>query len=125
MIYDAVPNELKAVKRWVNWGISRQNPKIPYTPHDIRKPAEANNPYSWGTFTEAVQCAEEFPGRGIGFELGDGFAGIDLDTIRDNRTGKIAPDALDIIHKVGSYTEFSPSGYMNEKLMVSASFRRK
>lgn len=105
MNYDAIPDELKQQKQWV---VHRA--KRPYNP--CGGDGKAGQPETWGTFREAVEAAESGGYDGIGFEFNDnGLVGIDLDTVRDPVTGWIAPDALEIIHSVNSYTEISPSGY--------------
>jgi len=47
---------------------------------------------------------------GVGYVLGDGVAGVDLDDCRDPETGTIEPWAAQIITDINSYTEVSPSG---------------
>jgi hypothetical protein len=47
---------------------------------------------------------------GIGFQLGPPYVGIDLDKCRNAETGVIEPWAEEIIEKLNSYTEISPSG---------------
>lgn len=42
--------------------------------------------------------------------LGDGWAGVDLDGVRDPQTGALTADAQRIIAMLASYTEVSPSG---------------
>jgi primase-polymerase (primpol)-like protein len=45
---------------------------------------------------------------GLGFMLGDGFCGIDLDNCRDPLSGQINEQDLAIIQELNSYTEISP-----------------
>ena len=111
---------LGALPRWVAWqtegrGAQGKPTKVPYAP-DGRK-ARADAPATWGTRAEAEVRAKQLPrpfgAGGIGIELGDhaGFAigGIDLDTCRAE-TGELAPWALEVVGRFGSYTEVSPSG---------------
>ena len=46
---------------------------------------------------------------GLGFLLGDGWAGVDLDKCRDPESGALTQWALDIVARFDSYTEISPS----------------
>jgi len=76
--------------------------------------AKINDPTTWATFDDAYRAlaspklAER--GFGIGLVLGDGFSGIDLDHVRNAETGELVPWAFDLIMRLGSYTEISPSG---------------
>ncbi|MCD8355064.1 MAG: phage/plasmid primase, P4 family [Clostridia bacterium] len=120
MNYDAIPQELKQLPQWV-----ARVGKTPINPLNCRG-ASASKPDTWASFDAATACISKTgtwyaPGSreyksgvcdGIGFEFNNnGLVGIDLDTVRDPESGWIAPDALEIIHSVVSYTEVSPSGY--------------
>lgn len=96
--------------------------KTPINPRTLRG-AVQTVPSTWGTFKQAVDSigktahykdgdvAAEGIVDGIGFMLSNGWAGVDLDTVLDPRTGEIAPDAEKIIEDFASYTEISLSGY--------------
>ena len=49
-------------------------------------------------------------GLGFMFSKDDQITGVDLDDCRNPETGVIVPWALEIVDKLGSYTEISPSG---------------
>ena len=68
------------------------------------------DPSTWTTFSDALAACEGGGFSGIGFVLGDGFVGVDLDACRDRETGDLDPWARDIIDALNSYTELSPSG---------------
>lgn len=98
-----VPADLRAARRWVTWR-DVGGKKLP----SGRNGADGwQLPESWMTFEEAV-------GRGpnVGFVLGDGFTGLDLDDCRDPGSGKVHPLAEDVVleHAAGCYAEVSPSG---------------
>src|SRR5207247_2365849 len=59
------------------------------------------DPARWASF-------DLMNGQPKGFNLGDGWAGIDLDDCVVN--GKVAPWALEIVRTLGTYAEVSPSG---------------
>lgn len=101
--YKNIPLELRSLPRWV-----ARKGKIPIDPN-TGKQAKANDSNTWGTYDAALRAAKRTDG--IGFELGDGIVGVDLDTVRDPATGELAPDARAIIDLLDSYTELSPSGY--------------
>lgn len=110
---NAIPDELKAKPNWCNWTpTERANGRIgkrPLNPLTLA-PARVTDPYSWGTFQEAV--ANLNPVTGLGFVTDDRyriFAG-DIDDCRDNETEKISAEALEIIQALDTYTEISPSG---------------
>jgi len=116
--------ELQNVPQWVAFELrpkqdrSGEFSKIPINPKTGRG-AMANNPATWGTFEEAKSYAEcnglfqtDGNGRqcgGVGFELGNGYAGIDLDHVI-LPDGSLKSFARKIVGIMDSYTEFSPSG---------------
>jgi len=55
-----------------------------------------------------LAAADRFDG--VGFVLGGGFAGVDLDHVREPETGHVDPWALKVVEDLQSYTEVSPSG---------------
>jgi hypothetical protein len=103
-----VPDYLRDKPRWLLWKWAtpdnRPRFKMPVQPNG--KPAMSTDPGTWCSYDEAVAAINKFEGLGIG--LGFGVWGIDLD-------GAFGPDGLkdwaaEIIARVDSYTEFSPSG---------------
>ena len=105
--------------RWVTWRNELRDgkpTKVPYSPRNGHK-AKADDPATWGTRTEAEAAVPRLvngSGGGIGLQLGvlgDGRAigGIDLDTCRAP-DGTLQPWAAEVVARVGSYTEISPSG---------------
>lgn len=104
-----IPEEMKQHNNWVCWHWETRNgkkTKIPYTP-ETGRPAKSNDPTSWTTYENAVQCQGRY--SGIGFMLSSSpFVGIDIDhCIKD---GKANSKAQSIIDQLDSYTECSPSG---------------
>ena len=109
--YAAVPAALKAQRRWVLWKRESRNgtdkpTKVPYK-FDGTK-ASSTDPSTWTTYNRVMVAVDGY--TGIGFVLGDGVAGVDLDHCRDPETGVIDEWAVMVIETVGSYTEVSPSG---------------
>jgi hypothetical protein len=114
--------DLAALPRWVGWqteqGEGRKKPtKVPYSPHGRLRKAHADKPATWGTRDQAKAKSDELPrplgigGTGVELgNLGDGrvLAGVDLDTCRDD-AGAFAPWALEVVDRLASYTEVSPS----------------
>ena len=105
--------------RWVTWRNELRNgkqTKVPYSPRNDRR-AKADDPATWGTRTEAEAAVARLvngSGGGIGLQLGllgDDLAigGIDLDTCRA-ADGTLEPWAVEVVARIGSYAEVSPSG---------------
>ena len=131
---DNIPQELKQLNQWVIWGVSediqrkqfeewqnrlpqeKRKPftyslKCPYKPTSTRQ-AKAGQPGTWGSFYEAANRVKAGQAQGVGFEFsGNGYVGVDLDTVRNPETGEVSAEAQEIISLLDSYTEISPSGY--------------
>jgi hypothetical protein len=102
--------------RWVNWRyavVNGKRTKIPYVA-GLKRKASSTDPKTWRAFAETLAAQQGGGGDGIGFVLGDGWIGIDLDHVRDDTSPKtMRPEtsaALEAIRMVNSYTEISPSG---------------
>jgi len=110
--------DLAACPQWVAWRNEQRGDdvtKVPYTA--ANRLAEADNPETWVTHDQAtLVCAAivNGAGGGVGIELGRcgdlWIIGTDLDTCRDTRSGGVEPWALEIIDRLASYAEISPSG---------------
>jgi hypothetical protein len=112
---DGVPTILRRQRRWVCWNFARQNgkpkpAKVPCIPHRPSERASCTDATTWRTFAEAVDAVFGGEADGIEIATGDGLTGIDLDACRDPETGDIEPRARNIIDRLNSYTELSPSG---------------
>lgn len=105
---------IAGIPRWVFWKYEprKDNPaqmaKTPKNPHTGGN-AKSNEPSTWADFDMAHEGFEKFGGNGFGFELGGGYAGIDIDGCIDD-SGQISDMAGKIIERMNSYTEKSPSG---------------
>lgn len=113
---DALPDELRALPRWVTWraeGAPGTKPrKVPYCPTLPDTRASSTDPATWGTFAQAEAAYLDGDRAGIGFALnGDGIAGVDIDGCVNADTGEIDPRALALLERLGAgYVELSPSG---------------
>lgn len=119
--FENIPQKLKGCPQWVLWkkelidGRDRLT-KVPYQSNGRK--AASTIPDTWTNFSAAVSAykSEHKKYDGIGFCLTEGTPiGIDLDHCRcpaftDDGIEIIAPWAKDIINKIDSYTEASPSG---------------
>ena len=102
---NSIPEELKVNARWVCCTADKR-PICPAT----GAPASSTDPATWASYAAAVQAVPRLGCRGIGYVLGDGLCGIDIDHCINPATGELLPEALDIVEAMHSYTELSPSG---------------
>ncbi len=107
--YEVIPPEMKELKQWVIWGMNEEKPKSPYTPNTPSVGAKANDASTWSDFETAAAAVARLGRGGIGFELGNGIAGIDLDHVI-SESGELSAFARSIVDRMNSYTERSPSG---------------
>lgn len=108
----AIPPELFEYKQWVLWRrteVNGRTSKIPISAWS-GKAAACDKPQTWSTYCHVRHVVRRFRCDGIGFVFTDGdpFCGIDLDQCR-RANGSISPEALDVVRRIKSYTELSPS----------------
>ena len=79
--YKRVPDELKKLKRWVCFKVENkdgENKKMPINAL-FGSYAKCNDKMTWTTFSLAVNGCVKYKCDGLGFMLGDGVFGVDLD----------------------------------------------
>ena len=114
-LLDNIPPDMKARRQWIVWCYEdhgRPKPaKVPYYP-TTKKRASSTDPSTWGTYAEAIAAYQqgEFDGVGFVFSKDDPYTGVDLDGCRDPETGHLEPWAAEVVARVDSYSEASPSG---------------
>ena len=112
--FETIPESVRILAQWVCWkAVARPNGKIikiPINPRTGRN-ASTKDPKTWGSFDDAWQgvILDGYDGIGFVFVIGDGLVGIDLDNCM-GPDGKLKKWAQDIVDRLGSYTEVSPSG---------------
>lgn len=110
-----IPDELKRCSHWIVWRYeTRQggkSTKVPYNPKTGTY-ASTVDPATWATFDEALAALETGRLGGVGFVFtsADPFVGVDLDDCVDDN-GSIQPWAQDLVARLDSYTELTPSGH--------------
>lgn len=116
MDLEKIPQELKPDPHFVLWREETRSgklTKIPVNAHTGEN-AAVDRPETWATFAGAVAAlTRNGKGlRGMGFVLTKSgpYTVIDLDHCRDPESGIIEPWAQEIIDRMASYTEISPSG---------------
>ena len=113
--------ELGEIRRWVSWeqrlrdGKSGDLVKVPINPRTGGN-AMPNESSTWSDFDLAYEMFRKLKIKnadsksGVGFFLGGGYAGIDIDDCIDE-SGKISDMAGRIIESMNTYTEISPRGH--------------
>ena len=82
---------------------------MPYNPNMIGTPAKANNPNTFSNFEMALARYEAGGFDGLGIGIFNGISAIDIDNCVD-ANGQLSEMAQDIVRRMDSYTEYSPSG---------------
>ncbi len=109
-----LPEQLRKRDQWVCWREELRDgkpTKIPVTPGSGEF-ASSTDPETWASFETALEYANSRDADGVGFVFTDDgpIVGVDLDDCRDPETGDVDDAAQDIIERLDSYTEISPSG---------------
>lgn len=106
---DVLPR-LRKEASWIGFN-SDKRPCAPWTTGGMES-VDAHNFYNQTSFATAWEWRSKLPGMGVGVSLSpqDPFTVIDLDDVRDPETGEIEEWARDLIERVDTYTEVSPSG---------------
>lgn len=109
--FDNAPDAMLVERRWVGWRLEpkpdRPKPtKVPYRADGGK--AASTRPDEWCSWREAVAAVARHNLTGIGFVLGGGWVGVDVDhSVAD---GKLNPLAEEVVADLGGYAEISPSG---------------
>ncbi len=103
-------HELAGYPNFVVWHYKEENgqrKKPPVDPHTLH-PASPTDRTTWGTLETALSAVATGKYQGIGLMLSHSpFSGIDLDHCIQE--GRLQPWAQEIIEKLNTYTEYSPS----------------
>ena len=117
--YANVPVELKTLRRWVCFKVEgMENNKTTKRPYNAinGKLAKVNDELTWSTFDIALKGCSKYKCDGIGFILGCGIFGIDLDNhVDENGVAPMTEEefkefSTEFIETLDSYTELSQSG---------------
>lgn len=109
-----IPAVLKTRSQWVCWQTCTRDgtpTKVPINPATDDY-ASVTDPDTWTTYDTAHDYSTKHDMDGVGFVFtaDDPYTGVDLDDARDPATETIDEWALDVILRLDSYTERSPSG---------------
>jgi hypothetical protein len=110
-----IPAELKSRAQWVLWRAEvrdNRSSKVPYCA-TTGKTARVNDPTTWSKFDTALNAYKkdkQFDGIGYVLTADDPYVGIDLDNCANVVTRNIDTHAQEILKRIDSYAEISPSG---------------
>jgi hypothetical protein len=109
-----IPQELKALPRWVMWRYMHKDGKWTKPPFrvDGKGYASSTDPATWSDYAAALATYHKggFDGIGVALTTDFGVVGVDLDHCYNSKTKLFEPWATAIIDRFKSYTEASPSG---------------
>lgn len=109
--FDCIPDAFRSREQWICWRSENRDgdtTKVPRQPNGSH--ASSTDPATWTDFETARGAYEsgDFDGIGFVFSEDDPFVGVDLDDCVQD--GSLTRGALDVIERLDSYTEGSPSG---------------
>lgn len=103
------PQAMREADRWVVWKYVHRGGKPTKIPYQVNgRPAKSNDETTWSRYDEAEAAVSQGDYSGLGFMLGDGWAGVDFDNVIED--GEVPKWVDDWIEQLGSYAEVSPSG---------------
>ncbi len=105
--YSRIPQEMKSLKRWVLWKKVERDGKATKIPVNAMTGygAKSNDESTWCGFDEALSAVGRYSCDGLGFMLGSGFFGVDIDHADGDE--KLVSEFVDSLK---SYSEVSQSG---------------
>ena len=113
--YEDIPYELKKEERWCLYKIIQRdgkNTKLPLKPNG--KSAISNDKTTWFSYEACIAALNRNIGDGLGFMLGDGYIGIDIDKVSDDIM-EYSMDyhansmTADFLREISTYAEISSS----------------
>nr|WP_314024025.1 SNF2-related protein [Filifactor alocis] len=113
--YENIPSELKQEKRWCLYKMIQRNgknTKLPLMPNG--KPAKSNDKTTWNSYEDCIVALNRNIGDGLGFMLGDGYIGIDIDKVSDEvfeymQNKNANSMTANFLREISTYAEISPS----------------
>ena len=113
--YENIPDNLKKEKRWCLYKIIQRdgkNTKLPLMPS--AKPAKSNDKMTWHSYEDCIAALNRNIGEGLGFFLGEGYIGIDIDKVSDDIMAysldyRASSMTADFLREISTYAELSPS----------------
>lgn len=108
--YLSIPQEIKETRRWVCYNVELRDGKETKVPvNSINGQwARSNDENTWSIFKVAILGCLKYNCAGIGFMLGNGYFGIDLDNHENNEDFEEL--VKEFVNTLKSYSEYSHSG---------------
>jgi primase-polymerase (primpol)-like protein len=111
---EGLPDALMARDQWVCWRREGRDGKVTKVPVEPATGgyASTTDPDTWTGIERAFEAVDETNADGVGFVFTDDdpLVGVDLDDCRDTDSGSIDEWARDVVTRLDSYAEVSPSG---------------
>ncbi len=111
---ESIPEALLEREQWICWRSEDRGGKTTKVPVDPTTGsfASSTDDRTWTNFERAFEYVSMGGADGIGFVFTstDPLVGVDLDDCRNPETGEPQEPASEIIHRLDSFTEVSPSG---------------
>ena len=78
------------------------------------KPAKSNDKMTWHSYEDCIAALNRNIGEGLGFFLGEGYIGIDIDKVSDDIMAysldyRASSMTADFLREISTYAELSPS----------------
>lgn len=108
-----IPEDLRQFGPFCCWAYqdrpgSAKPAKVPYSPRTGER-ARVDHPEDFASFSEAMAAFQTGIYSGIGILITDNLCAIDIDNCIDDN-GQFSPMAADVVNRMHTYTEISPSG---------------
>ena len=106
--YMSIPAELRSKSRWCIWVKKVEGGRVRKIPVDANTGmgASADDPDTWCSFEDALQAKKNLPADGIGFFLGDGYVGIDI----ENALPEAGALVQGFVENLRTYAEYDSAG---------------
>lgn len=110
-----IPGRMRRKRSWITWEYREREDdnkptKVPINKHG--RAVSATDPDNWLSLSDAREQCNHTDADGVGFVFSDrnNLLGIDFDDVRDSETGAVEQWCSDLLDRLDSYTEVSPSG---------------
>ena len=109
--YENIPQALKDMKRWVLYRCEDRDGKMTKVPINAISGnyARSNDSITWSSFKIALYGCIKYNAEGLGFMMGEGIVGIDLDLHDESDREAFETASKDFINTLDTYSEYSRS----------------
>jgi putative DNA primase/helicase len=110
-----IPDVLRQADRWCVWKRElKEDGTFTKKPMQASWPSRGfskTTPSQWRPFATALKAYQGTSGiDGVGFVCGGGFVALDFDECCDEVTRELRPDVAEVLERLNTYAEYSPSG---------------